>query len=127
MRLKLKACDEVGIGHRGFNLPATVTETKLLECIDDLKNDSSISGILVQLPLPKTLDQEAIVNLVGPNKDVDGLHPFNIGSLALKRHTPYFVSCTPLGVVEILKEVLGSEEAIAKKQVLIIGRSNIVG
>lgn len=65
--------------------------------------------------------------MIGPEKDVDGLHPFNIGSLALKRHSPYFTSCTPLGVVKILEEVLGSKEAIAGKRVLIIGRSNIVG
>ena len=65
--------------------------------------------------------------MIGPEKDVDGLHPFNIGSLALKRHSPYFVSCTPLGVVKILEEILGSKEAIARKRVLIIGRSNIVG
>ena len=65
--------------------------------------------------------------MIGPEKDVDGLHPFNIGSLALKRHSPYFVSCTPLGVVRILEETLGSKEAIAGKRVLIIGRSNIVG
>lgn len=65
--------------------------------------------------------------MIGPEKDVDGLHPFNIGSLALKRHTPYFVSCTPLGVISILKEILGSTEAISGKKVALIGRSNIVG
>ena len=65
--------------------------------------------------------------MIGPDKDVDGLHPFNIGSLALKRHFPYFVSCTPLGVVRILEEILGPEESIACKRVVIVGRSNIVG
>lgn len=65
--------------------------------------------------------------MIGPQKDVDGLHPFNIGSLALKRHTPYFVSCTPLGVISILKEVLGSTDAIAGTKIVLVGRSNIVG
>jgi 5,10-methylene-tetrahydrofolate dehydrogenase/methenyl tetrahydrofolate cyclohydrolase len=83
--------------------------------------------VLVQLPLPSGIDQEKIVNLIGPDKDIDGMHPFNIGSLALKRHSPYFVSCTPLGVLRILEEILGSQEAIACQKVLIIGRSNIVG
>lgn len=79
------------------------------------------------MPLPAKFDQEKLINMIGPEKDVDGLHPFNIGSLALKRHSPYFVSCTPLGVVKILEDSLGSKEAIACKRVLIIGRSNIVG
>lgn len=65
--------------------------------------------------------------MIGPRKDVDGLHPYNIGSLALKRHAPYFVSCTPLGVLAILEEALGSTEAICGKKVVLIGRSNIVG
>lgn len=65
--------------------------------------------------------------MIGPEKDVDGLHPFNIGSLALKRHSPYFVSCTPLGVISILKEELGSTDALKGKRVTLIGRSNIVG
>lgn len=86
-----------------------------------------ISGVLVQLPLPSHLDQEQVINLIGPEKDVDGLHPFNIGSLALKRHTPYFISCTPLGVVSILQEILGSTEAISGRKITLIGRSNIVG
>lgn len=127
VKLKLKACDEVGIGHRGFHLPSTVDEQELQRCVQDLKEDPSVNGVLIQLPLPARFDQERLVNMIGPEKDVDGLHPFNIGSLALKRHSPYFVSCTPLGVVKILEEVLGSKEAIAGKRVLIIGRSNIVG
>ena len=65
--------------------------------------------------------------MIGPEKDVDGLHPFNVGSLALKRHAPYFISCTPLGVVAILKEILGSLEVLEGKKITLIGRSNIVG
>jgi|LakMenE01Jun11ns_1017448.scaffolds.fasta_scaffold8041347_1 methylenetetrahydrofolate dehydrogenase (NADP+)/methenyltetrahydrofolate cyclohydrolase/formyltetrahydrofolate synthetase len=95
--------------------------------VKELNDDAKISGVLLQLPVPAHLDQEQAINLIGPNKDVDGLHPFNIGSLALKRHTPYFVSCTPLGVLTIIKEELGSFEALAGKKVTLIGRSNIVG
>ena len=73
------------------------------------------------------MDQEQAINLIGPEKDVDGLHPFNIGSLALKRHSPYFVSCTPLGVLKILEQELGSTDALSGKRVTLIGRSNIVG
>ena len=83
--------------------------------------------MLVQLPLPAHLHQEKIINMIGPEKDVDGLHPFNVGSLALKRHAPYFISCTPLGVIAILQDILGSTEALEGKKVALVGRSNIVG
>ena len=79
------------------------------------------------MPLPGHLDVEKVINLIGPEKDVDGLHPFNAGSLALKRHAPYFVSCTPLGVISILEDIYGSTEALSGKRVALIGRSNIVG
>ncbi len=102
VKLKLKACDEVGIGHVGFRLPESISEPELIDAVKKLEADPKISGILVQLPLPAKFDQEQIINLIGPEKDVDGLHPYNIGSLALKRHAPYFVSCTPLGVISIL-------------------------
>lgn len=95
--------------------------------MSELEADESVSGILVQLPLPAHLDQERVINLIGPRKDVDGLHPYNVGSLALKRHAPYFVSCTPLAVLAILEEAFGSTEAIQGKKVVLIGRSNIVG
>ena len=81
----------------------------------------------MQLPLPNHLDQEKIINMIGPEKDVDGLHPFNIGGLALKRHAPYFISCTPLGVIAILQDIFGSTSALEGKRVALIGRSNIVG
>jgi len=70
--------------------------------VRELQEDKNVNGVLVQLPLPVHLDQEKIINMIGPEKDVDGLHPFNIGGLALKRHAPYFISCTPLGVIAIL-------------------------
>lgn len=73
-----------------------------MEKVRELQEDKNVSGVLVQLPLPVHLDQEKIINMIGPEKDVDGLHPFNIGGLALKRHAPYFISCTPLGVIAIL-------------------------
>ena len=102
MKLKIKACDEVGIGNRGFRLPAETSEEELMAKVRELQEDPKVSGVLVQLPLPAHLDQEKIIDMIGPEKDVDGLHPFNTGSLALKRHAPYFISCTPLAVIAIL-------------------------
>ena len=127
VKLKLKACDEVGIGHTGHKLPATASEQDLMEKVRELQGDPKVSGVLVQLPLPAHLDEEKIINMIGPEKDVDGLHPFNAGSLALKRHAPYFVSCTPLGVISILEDIYGSTEELCGKKVALIGRSNIVG
>ena len=95
--------------------------------VRQLQQDSEVSGVLVQLPLPPHLDEEKIINMIGPDKDVDGLHPFNTGSLALKRHAPYFVSCTPLGVISILEDIYGSTDQLQGKRVALIGRSNIVG
>lgn len=92
-----------------------------------MQEDPKVSGILVQLPLPGHLEEERIINMIGPEKDVDGLHPFNIGSLALKRHAPHFISCTPLAVVAILQSILGSTEQLQGKKITLIGRSNIVG
>ena len=82
---------------------------------------------MVQLPLPKHIDSEKILNFIRPNKDVDGLHPFNMGSLALKNHWPFYVSCTPLGVLELLQRELPGKDALSGKKVCIVGRSNIVG
>ena len=98
-----------------------------MEKVRELQDNPEVSGILVQLPLPVHLDEEKIINMIGPEKDVDGLHPFNTGSLALKRHAPYFVSCTPLGVISILEDIYGSTEELYRKKVALIGRSNIVG
>lgn len=92
-----------------------------------LQNDPKVNGILVQLPLPKHLNEEKILNLISPSKDVDGLHPFNIGSLALNKHHPHFVSCTPLGCLELIIRNLPPGQTLEGKRVTIIGRSNIVG
>ena len=98
-----------------------------MQKVRQLQQDPEVSGVLVQLPLPAHLDEERIINMIGPDKDVDGLHPFNTGSLALKRHAPYFVSCTPLGVISILEDIYGSTDKLLGKRVALIGRSNIVG
>ena len=81
----------------------------------------------MQLPLPDHINSEKILNFIRPNKDVDGLHPFNIGSLALKNHYPFYVSCTPLACLELLQRELPEKDALVGKKVCIIGRSNIVG
>lgn len=77
--------------------------------------------------MPSHLDEEKIINMIGPEKDVDGLHPFNLGSLMLKRHFPYFIASTPLGVIEILEEIYGSIDRLSGKRVALIGRTNLVG
>jgi len=79
------------------------------------------------LPLPQHVSAEKVLNFIHPTKDVDGLHPFNIGAMALRKHNPYFVSCTPLGVIELIMRSLPPGETLAGKKVCIIGRSNIVG
>lgn len=82
---------------------------------------------MVQLPLPPHIDEEKVLGFIPPSKDVDGLSPFNVGSLALKNHTPLFVSCTPLAVMELILATGSPAESISGKKVCIIGRSNIVG
>ncbi len=120
--MKKKACDAAGIFSLEIRLPAEISQAQLLKTIDELNHDSRIHGILVQLPLPSHLDEQAILNQVDPHKDVDGFHPINVGNLSLKIDS--FVACTPLGVMEMLKRC-GVE--IAGKNALVLGRSNIVG
>ena len=93
-----------------------------------MDRDPKISGIMVQLPLPPHINEEKVLSFIPPSKDVDGLSPFNVGSLALKNHSPLFVSCTPLAVMELILSTKGSqEESMSGKKVCIVGRSNIVG
>lgn len=92
-----------------------------------LSDDPKIDGVLVQLPLPERFDPERVVDLIDPTKDVDGLHPQNIGSLALGRKTDYLTSCTPLAVLTILTDTFGEATSLAGKNVTIIGRSGKVG
>ena len=122
VRNKRRDCEEVGIASVLEKLPADATESQLLAVIDELNKDSQIHGILVQLPLPKQIDTEAILEAVSPAKDVDAFHPENVGRLVQGR--PVFLPCTPHGVVELLKR---NNIATAGKHVVVVGRSDIVG
>lgn len=119
---KKKACEYIGIGSVSHELPEKTSEEKLLSIIDELNKDPEITGILVQLPLPKGIREDRVIDAIDPSKDVDGFHPVNVGKLVIGEEG--FVSCTPAGVIELLKR---SNVDIAGKHAVIIGRSNIVG
>lgn len=119
---KKKACAYIGLGSKSFELPAETTEEELLNLIDKLNNDEDIHGILVQLPVPKHINEKKIINRISPSKDVDGFHPESVGNLVIGQDG--FVSCTPAGIIELLKR---SNIEIAGKECVVIGRSNIVG
>lgn len=122
VRNKHKACGEVGIYSEVHELPESTTEAELLELIDRLNTDEKINGILVQLPLPKHLDEEKVILRINPCKDVDAFHPENVGKIMIGNFS--FLPCTPAGVMELLKHY---EISPAGKHCVIIGRSNIVG
>ncbi len=119
---KKKACAYIGINSESFELPEETTQEELLALIAKLNADDSINGILVQLPVPKHIDEKTIINAISPKKDVDGFHPESVGSLVIGQ--PGFVSCTPAGIIELLKR---SNVTIDGKNCVIVGRSNIVG
>ena len=119
---KGKACEEIGIKNTTIKKPENITEKELLNIIDELNNDSTVDGILVQLPLPKHINPDLVINSIAPAKDVDGFHPFNVASLYLKQ--PGIVSCTPKGIIEVLDF---ANIQIECKHAVVIGRSNIVG
>lgn len=119
---KKKACEQVGLMSFGYHLPAEIELHDLLELIEQLNLDPSVHGILCQLPLPKHLDELRVIKAISPEKDVDGFHPQNVGLLSIGRDA--LVSCTPAGVLEMLKAY---DIPIAGKQCVIVGRSNIVG
>ena len=119
---KKKACEYIGIDSESYHLPEETTEKELLELIDELNRKPEVNGILVQLPLPKQIDEDKILLAISPEKDVDGFHPVNVGNLSIGR--PGFVSCTPAGVIQLLKRA-GIE--IEGKECVVLGRSNIVG
>lgn len=119
---KKKACEYIGIESLEFHLPETITENELLAQIDKLNKDDKVNGILVQLPLPKHIDEEKVIQAISPQKDVDGFHPQSVGALTIGQKG--FVSCTPAGIIELLKR---SGIEIAGKECVVIGRSNIVG
>ncbi len=122
VRNKQRACAELGIKSWKYHLPENVAPEELIGLIKKLNTDPEVSGILVQLPLPASLDSAAVLDAVAPAKDVDGFHPLNLGLLTAGR--PRVIPCTPAGVLELIKEA-GVE--IAGKECVVVGRSNIVG
>ena len=119
---KVKACELVGFNSTLIDLPEDTTEKKLLEEIDKLNNNDDIDGFIVQLPLPKHIDEQKVLMAVNPDKDVDGFHPTNVGRMALDM--PCFLSATPFGILELL---IRYNVETSGKHVVVIGRSHIVG
>ena len=124
VRMKQKACADLGMNSFHHPLPADITQEEIEKVVRDLNADPAVNGILVQLPLPKHLDEEKVLQAIDLEKDVDGFHPINIGRLAQKGREPVFVPCTPYGSIYLLKEA-GIE--ISGKNAVVLGRSNIVG
>ncbi len=119
---KKRACAEIGIYSEEFALPESTTQQELLDLVINLNEKEDIHGILVQLPLPKHMDEEQVINTIHPDKDVDGFHPVNVGRIMLGN--PQFLPCTPAGVMELIKE---SGISVEGKECVVVGRSNIVG
>lgn len=119
---KKKACEVCGIKSYEYALPEETTEEQLLELVDTLNEDKNINGILVQLPLPKQIDEEKIIERISPLKDVDAFHATNVGKIMIGNYA--FLPCTPAGVMELIHST-GTE--ISGKECVVIGRSNIVG
>ncbi len=122
VRNKKKACEYIGIKSLSYELPGETTETELLSLVEELNGRADVNGILVQLPLPKQINEEKVLNAISPLKDVDGFHPMNVGALCIGKKG--FVSCTPAGVIQLLKR---SGISISGKECVVVGRSNIVG
>jgi methylenetetrahydrofolate dehydrogenase (NADP+) / methenyltetrahydrofolate cyclohydrolase len=122
VRMKEKACNDVGIFSDEYTLHAETEEKSLLSLINNLNSDERIHGILVQLPLPKHINEAKVLEAISPDKDVDGFHPYNVGRLVLGK--PTFQPCTPHGIMVLMKEY-GID--LTGKEVVVIGRSNIVG
>ena len=122
VRNKKKACEYIGIRSLSYELPEETGQERLLDLIRELNQRSDVNGILVQLPLPGHIDEEKILLAIAPEKDVDGFHPVNVGNLSIGR--PGYVSCTPAGVIQLLKR---SGIKIEGRECVVLGRSNIVG
>lgn len=119
---KKKGCEYIGIGSLSYELPEETTQEELLSLIQELNERKDVNGILVQLPLPDQIDEDKVIKAIDPKKDVDGFHPQSVGALCIGQ--PGFVSCTPAGIIQLLKR---SGVEIAGKECVILGRSNIVG
>lgn len=124
VRNKQKACAEVGINSFGYHLPEDATQDEVEALVAKLNADPAVNGILVQLPLPRHLDEEKVLSAIDLNKDVDGFHPVNIGRLAQKGREPVFIPCTPAGCM-VLLERAGAQ--LSGANAVVLGRSNIVG
>lgn len=122
VRNKKKACEQVGFNSWVYEMPESMTQDELNALIDKLNGDPGVHGILVQLPLPKHLDEEEVILRIKPEKDVDAFHPYNVGRITIG--DPQFLPCTPAGIMELLKR---SNIEISGKECVVIGRSNIVG
>ena len=119
---KKKACERLGIYSEEYALSENTSEAELLGLIDELNGKDYISGILVQLPLPKHISEENVIERINPKKDVDAFHPVNVGKIMTGDYD--FVPCTPAGIMELIKE---SEVSVSGKECVVVGRSNIVG
>lgn len=119
---KIRDCGEIGIDSKHFELPESTTEEELLALVKKLNEDDSVSGLLVQLPLPSHINEKTIINAIDPKKDVDAFHPTNVGKIMIGDYD--FLPCTPAGVMELLDEY---NIDVAGKECVVIGRSNIVG
>ena len=122
VRNKKKACEYIGIRSLSYELPSQTTEQGLLSLVEELNARADVNGILVQLPLPGQINEEKVLNAISPLKDVDGFHPMNVGALCIGKKG--FVSCTPAGVIQLLKR---SGISVSGKECVVVGRSNIVG
>ncbi|NDV13798.1 bifunctional methylenetetrahydrofolate dehydrogenase/methenyltetrahydrofolate cyclohydrolase FolD [Crenobacter caeni] len=122
VRNKKKSCEKAGIRSLAWDLPASTTQAELLAIVDQLNADDEVDGILVQLPLPKHIDPQAVIERIAPHKDVDGFHPYNMGRLAIKM--PLLRPCTPRGVMTLLEKYGIDPKG---KKAVIVGASNIVG
>ncbi len=121
---KHKTCGLLGINSYSYELPEDCTQQQLDALIDELNDDSRVHGILVQLPLPAHLSEEHVISIISPEKDVDGIHPYNAGLLSRKYSEPLFYPCTPSGIIHMIKTV---KPDISGMEAVVIGRSSIVG
>lgn len=119
---KKKACEYIGVKSLAYELDESISEQELLDLIEELNGREDVNGILVQLPLPSHIDEDKVIEAIDPSKDVDGFHPMSVGALSIGKKG--FVSCTPAGIIQLLKR---SDISIEGKECVVIGRSNIVG